>query len=348
MVIGVGGLIGLELCCQCVWYGVGCIILLEISELLLLIIEGELWCSFFDVEIEVVLGDCGDLVVICYVLLLYLVDIVFYVVVYKYVLVLECQLCEVVCNNILVIENVVCVCLEVCVEYFVFIFMDKVVDLVNVLGVSKCYVEMICQSLDQKFMYICFVMVCFGNVLVLVGSVVLLFCEQILCGGLVMVMDLEVSCYFMIIFEVCQLILQVVVLVLYGVIYILDMGELVLICVLVEQMICLIGKQLYKDIQIIYIGLCLGEKLYEILFYLDEDYCLIVYLKIFEVGVCMFLCDLVLGNVLCLCEVIVSYDIVSIQEILFVMMLEFLLIEQDVYILFVKVVFFLVCEVNRY
>jgi FlaA1/EpsC-like NDP-sugar epimerase len=40
------------------------IILLEISELLLLTIEGELRRSFPDVEIEAVLGDCGDPAVI--------------------------------------------------------------------------------------------------------------------------------------------------------------------------------------------------------------------------------------------------------------------------------------------
>lgn len=342
LVIGVGGFIGLELCCQCVCYGVGCFVLLEMSELLLLIIEVEFKCSFFDLDVEVVLGDCGDLVVICYVLLLLYVDVVFYVVVYKQVLVLECQLCEVVCNNILFIEMVVCVCVEVWIEYFVFIFMDKVVDLVNVLGVSKCYVEMICQSLDQKINYICFVIVCFGNVLVLVGSVVLVFCEQIFKGGLVIVIDLEVMCYFMIIFEVCQLILQVVVLVLYGVIYILDMGELVLICVFVEQMICLVGKQLYKDIVIIYIGLCLGEKLYEMLFYLDEDYCFMVYFKILEVGVCSFVCEQVLGNVFKLCEVIVIYDIDVINSILFVIMFEFVLLLQDDNVIFVIVLLFFV------
>ena len=46
MVTGAGGSIGSELCRQCARHGAGRIILLEISELLLLTIEGELRRSF--------------------------------------------------------------------------------------------------------------------------------------------------------------------------------------------------------------------------------------------------------------------------------------------------------------
>ncbi|KAG1529215.1 hypothetical protein G6F50_018150 [Rhizopus delemar] len=59
MVTGAGGSIGSELCRQCARHGAGRIILLEISELLLLTIEGELRRSFPDVEIEAVLACAG-------------------------------------------------------------------------------------------------------------------------------------------------------------------------------------------------------------------------------------------------------------------------------------------------
>ena len=112
----------------------------------------------------------------------------------------------------------------------------------------------------------------FGNVLASAGSVVPLFREQILRGGPVTVTDPEVSRYFMTIPEACQLILQAAASASHGAIYTLDMGELVPIRVLAEQMIRLTGKQPYKDIQIIYTGLRPGEKLHETLFYSDEDY----------------------------------------------------------------------------
>jgi FlaA1/EpsC-like NDP-sugar epimerase len=56
-----------------------------------------------------------------------------------------------------------------------------------------------------------------------------------------------------------------------GEIFVLDMGKPIRIAYLAEQMIRLSGKVLGDDIDIEYIGLRPGEKMYEELFHEDED-----------------------------------------------------------------------------
>jgi FlaA1/EpsC-like NDP-sugar epimerase len=73
--------------------------------------------------------------------------------------------------------------------------------------------------------------------------------------------------YFMTIPEACLLIMQTVVLGKGGEIFVLDMGEPIKISYLAEQMILLSGRIPGADIQIEYIGLRPGEKLYEELFH---------------------------------------------------------------------------------
>ena len=328
LVTGAGGSIGSELCRQCARHGAGRIVLLEMSELLLLNIEGELRRSFPDLQIEAVLGDCGDPAVIRHALGLCHVDAAFHAAAYKQVPVLERQLREAVRNNILATECVARACMEADVEHFVFISTDKAVDPVNSLGASKRYAEMICQSLDQKSQRTRFVTVRFGNVLASAGSVVPLFREQILAGGPVTVTDPDVTRYFMTIPEACQLILQAAASASHGAIYTLDMGEPVPIRVLAEQMIRLAGKQPYQDIQIIYTGLRPGEKLHETLFYSDEDYRPTAHPKVLEAGVRGFSRDLVLANVPKLREAISSYDTEAIKTILFATMPEFSPLQQ--------------------
>ena len=81
--------------------------------------------------------------------------------------------------------------------------------------------------------------------------------------------------------EACQLILQALALGQGGEIFVLDMGEPVKIRFLAEQIIRLAGKKL-EDIPIQYIGLRPGEKLYEELFYTDENLVATPHKKIFQ------------------------------------------------------------------
>ena len=323
VVTGAGGSIGSELCRQCARQGVSRIILVEINELSLLTIHGELQRSFPDLVVDGVLGDCGDPAVIRHALGRARADALFHAAAYKQVPVLEDQLREAVRNNVLATETVARASVDAGVPHFVLISTDKAVDPINVLGGSKRFAEMICQAYNARASATRFVTVRFGNVLGSAGSVVPLFRSQIERGGPVTVTHPEVTRYFMTIPEACQLILQAVASSSRGAIYTLDMGEPVLIRVLAEQMIRLAGKQPGRDIAIVYTGLRPGEKLHETLFYSDENCRPTGHSKILEAGVRHFSNEVILESIPRLREAVAAYDTGALREIFFTAMPEF-------------------------
>ncbi|WP_028914960.1 MULTISPECIES: polysaccharide biosynthesis protein [Pseudoxanthomonas] len=308
MVTGAGGSIGSELCRQCARHGARRIVLLEISELALLTIHAELARAFPDVEVEAVLGDCGDPAVTRHALERSSPDAVFHAAAYKQVPLLESQLREAVRNNVLATHTVAELCREYKVGTFVLISTDKAVDPANVLGASKRIAEMIAQSLDERVEGTRYVTVRFGNVLDSAGSVVPLFREQIRRGGPVTVTDPEVTRYFMTIPEACQLIMQAAASGSHAAIYTLDMGEPVPIRLLAEQMIRLAGKQPGRDIAIVYTGLRPGEKLHETLFYADEHYRPTAHPKILEASARECPADLLLQEIEHMRTAVTRYD----------------------------------------
>ncbi|WP_434025690.1 polysaccharide biosynthesis protein [[Pseudomonas] boreopolis] len=323
MVTGAGGSIGSEVCRQCARHGAQRIVLLEVDELALLTIDSDLRRLFPDVEVVRVLGDCGDPAVVRYALDRAGPDAVFHAAAYKQVPLLEEQLREAVRNNVLATENVARACHHAGVETFVFISTDKAVEPVNVLGATKRYAEMVCQSLDARNGSTRFVTVRFGNVLDSAGSVVPLFREQIRRGGPVTVTHPEVTRYFMTIPEACQLIVQAAASASHGAIYTLDMGEPVPIRILAEQMIRLTGKQPGKDVAIVYTGLRPGEKLHETLFYADENYRPTAHPKILEADVRVFPQDQVLQQVARLRDAVDRYDTAAMESVLGSLMPDF-------------------------
>jgi len=271
LVTGAGGSIGAELCRQCARNGTAKIALVEMDELALTRIEGELRRDFPRISLVPVLGDCGDAAVIAHAMRLAAPDAVFHAAAYKQVPVLETQLREGVRNNVLATRAVALAAIAHKVSTFVLISTDKAVDPVNVLGATKRLAEMLCQDLAGTSSTD-FITVRFGNVLDSAGSVVPLFREQIRRGGPVTVTDPEVTRYFMTIPEACQLIMQSVAIGSPQAVYTLDMGEPVSIRLLAEQMIRLAGKHPEVDVAIVYSGLRPGEKLHETLFHADERY----------------------------------------------------------------------------
>lgn len=316
MVTGAGGSIGSELCRQCARHGARRIVLLEVDELALLTIDSDLRRLFPDIEVVRVLGDCGDPAVVQHALERASADAVFHAAAYKQVPLLEEQLREAVRNNVLATESVARACHRAGIETFVFISTDKAVEPVNVLGATKRYAEMVCQSLDARDIATRFVTVRFGNVLDSAGSVVPLFREQIRQGGPVTVTHPEVTRYFMTIPEACQLIIQAAASASHGAIYTLDMGEPVPIRLLAEQMIRLSGKQPGKDIAIVYTGLRPGEKLHETLFYSDENYRPTAHPKILEADVRVFPQEQVLQQMARLRDAVARYDIAAMEAVL--------------------------------
>ena len=316
MVTGAGGSIGSELCRQCARHGARGIVLLEQDELALITIQADLRRSFPSLEVQAVLGDCGDPAVTAHALRLGQPEAVFHAAAYKQVPLLEAQVREAVRNNVLATDTVARLCREQGVGTFVFISTDKAVDPANVLGASKRLAEMIAQSQDRKDGGTRCVTVRFGNVLDSAGSVVPLFREQIRKGGPVTVTDPEVTRYFMTIPEASQLIMQAAAVASHAAIYTLDMGEPVPIRMLAEQMIRLAGKQPGRDIAIVYTGLRPGEKLHEVLFHEDEHYRPTSHSKILEAVAREVSSEQVRAGVERLGEAVARYDEAALEQVL--------------------------------
>ena len=155
---------------------------------------------------------------------------------------------------------------------------DKAVRPTNIMGASKRLSELIVQAYaseefnknpDSNESKPCFSMVRFGNVLGSSGSVVPLFKDQILKGGPITLTDKRVTRYFMTIQEAALLVIQSIHLAKGGEVFLLDMGEPILIKDLAIRMINLSGLEVKDndnpegDIEISEVGLRAGEKLYE-------------------------------------------------------------------------------------
>jgi FlaA1/EpsC-like NDP-sugar epimerase len=155
------------------------------------------------------------------------------------------------------------------VETFVLVSTDKAVRPSSIMGAAKRVAELVLQALANEQRHTCFTMVRFGNVLDSSGSVIPLFKKQIRNGGPVTVTHSDVVRYFMTIPEAVELVIQAGAMGNGGDVFVLDMGEPIRISELAAKMIKLSGLEVLTadnpegDIEISYIGLRPGEKLYE-------------------------------------------------------------------------------------
>lgn len=155
-------------------------------------------------------------------------------------------------------------------ERMVMISTDKAVNPSSVMGATKRLAEKILEREQKNFPETKFMAVRFGNVLGSRGSVIPKFEHQIASGGPVTVTHPDMKRYFMLIPEAVSLVIQAGALGHGGELFVLDMGEPVVIREMAELLIKLCGYEPYKDIDIVYSGIRPGEKLYEELFY-DEN-----------------------------------------------------------------------------
>ena len=269
MVTGGGGSIGTELCRQVAGFAPQALVILERSEFNLYRIQTELENRYPQLNLVTILGDVCDRQVAENVMQRYRPDMVFHAAAYKHVPILQAHPAEAVKNNITGTRITAEAASRFDCDKFVFISTDKAVNPTNILGATKRAGEIYCEGMNTVSSTR-FITVRFGNVLGSDGSVVPLFREQIRAGGPLTVTHPDMTRYFMTIRESCQLILQASVVEQEGGIYVLDMGDPVRIDYLAEQMIRLSGKEPGKDVEIQYVGLRPGEKLYEELFYDDE------------------------------------------------------------------------------
>ena len=134
------------------------------------------------------------------------------------------------------------------------------------MGVSKRIAEKYVQACNDHCDTTKFIITRFGNVLGSAGSVIPIFKSQLAQGGPLYVTHPEIERFFMTIPEAVQLVLQAAYMGKGGDIFVLKMGRPVKIRELAEKLILLAGKTPGRDIEIKYIGLREGEKMYEELF----------------------------------------------------------------------------------
>jgi len=271
LITGGGGSIGTELCRQVIQLNPSELIIVDNCELHLYTIEKELSEKFPNATIRPELVSVTDQVAMRRMLRHYRPKIIFHAAAYKHVPLLQPQVRAAMHNNILGTRILAEEAVMAEVDKFILISTDKAVNPTNIMGATKRVAEMVVQSYNLHTKRTKFITVRFGNVLGSKGSVVPLFQKQLESGGPLTVTHPEVSRYFMMIPEACQLILQSAVIGSGGEILVLDMGEPIQIRYLAEQMITLSGKTVGEDIEIKYVGLRPGEKLYEELFHDREE-----------------------------------------------------------------------------
>jgi FlaA1/EpsC-like NDP-sugar epimerase len=155
------------------------------------------------------------------------------------------------------------------VKKFVLISSDKAVRPTNIMGATKRLAEISVQAeaaINDKTI---FAIVRFGNVIGSSGSAIPIFQNQIENGGPITVTHPDISRYFMSIDEAVALVLQAGEMAQRSEVFVLDMGHPIKILDVVKRMVKANGKSLKTpdnpsgEIEIMFIGLRPGEKLFE-------------------------------------------------------------------------------------
>lgn len=270
LVTGGAGSIGSEICRQVLAFGAKKLLVFDIFENGLYEINNELGALYPPDTYRLLLGSIRDSARLKEIFDCYHPEIVFHAAAHKHVPMMEYNPREALKNNVFGTLNVARAAIDAHAEKFILISTDKAVNPANIMGASKRIAEMCIQLLNRES-GTDLAAVRFGNVLGSSGSVVPFFKKQIEHGGPVTVTHPEMRRYFMTIPEAVQLVLEAGAMAHGGEIFVLDMGEPVLIYDLACDLIRLSGMEPGKDIKIEFTGLRPGEKLFEEISLADED-----------------------------------------------------------------------------
>lgn len=270
-VSGAGGSIGSELVLRLSKLGPKKLILLENNEFSLYNLMTEIKTRIDDasIEVEPVLGSVCDREAMFSLLAKSKIDTIFHTAAYKHVHIVEANPFGGIQTNFFGTKNMADAATAAGVGVFLLISSDKAVRPTNVMGGTKRLAELYIQSLSKQPQKTKFLAVRFGNVLGSSGSVIPTFRAQLQHGGPLTVTHPEMQRYFMTLSEAVELVVQATAIGVSGEIMLLDMGEPVKIDTLARQMIELSGltvkdeKNPNGQVEITYVGLRAGEKLYE-------------------------------------------------------------------------------------
>nr|WP_314217790.1 nucleoside-diphosphate sugar epimerase/dehydratase [uncultured Campylobacter sp.] len=264
LVTGAGGTIGSEICKQCLKFGAKRLIMVEHSEFNLYSIneatgadarnELKMINVVYRHELEEVFAEFHP-------------EVVVHAAAYKHVPLCEFNPRLAVKNNVIGTKNVIDLSKKYGAKKVVLISTDKAVRPTNIMGTTKRICELYALNSNDAASDTQIVAVRFGNVLGSSGSVIPKFKRQIEANEPLTVTHPEITRYFMLVSEACQLVLQAASIAQGGELFVLDMGEPVKIADLAKRMLQLAGKE---ELGIKFVGLRPGEKLYEELL-IDEN-----------------------------------------------------------------------------
>jgi FlaA1/EpsC-like NDP-sugar epimerase len=267
MVTGGAGSIGTEIVLQLANYNPKSIIIVDQAETPLHHLELELSNKFQFIDFKFIIADVRDALEMENVFKNFHPNYIYHAAAYKHVPMMEKNRSQAILANVMGTKIVADLAVKYKVCKFIFISTDKAVNPTNIMGASKRIAEIYIQSLhyknENKPENTKFITTRFGNVLGSNGSVVELFKKQIQSGGPITLTHKEVTRFFMTIPEACQLVLEAAAMGSGGEIFLFDMGEPIKIYDLAKNMILLSGLKPNIDIELKFVGLRPGEKLYE-------------------------------------------------------------------------------------
>jgi FlaA1/EpsC-like NDP-sugar epimerase len=269
MVTGAGGSIGSEICRQIMAFQPQSLILVGRGENRIFAIERELRDLHAPTVLYACIGDVTNHDRMEQIFQTHRPEVVFHAAAHKHVPLMETNAGEAVRNNIFGTKCVADLADRYGAGSFVMISTDKAVHPTSVMGVTKHIAERYIHAMSQESATQ-FMVVRFGNVLGSAGSVVPIFQEQIRRGGPITVTDPRMTRFFMTIPEASQLVLQAATMGHNGEIFVLEMGEPVRIVDLARDLIRLNGLP-ENAVEITFSGIRPGEKLYEELYFDDEQ-----------------------------------------------------------------------------
>jgi len=271
LITGAGGSIGSEICRQAAVCAPKELYIMGRGENSIFNIKNELNEKFPQVKITEIICDITDEKRLRKIFERFSFDVVFHAAAHKHVPLMEKNPTEAFKVNVLGTYYLASLAVKYKIKKFIFISTDKAIKPTSIMGCSKRFAEEVIRSFSNKTDTV-FGMVRFGNVVGSRGSVIPIFKNQIAKGGPVKVTDPRMKRYFMTIPEAVTLVLQCMIFSSGGEVFILDMGEPILIDSLARELIRLSGLVPDQDIKIEYTGIRPGEKLYEELLLNDEGY----------------------------------------------------------------------------
>ena len=262
MITGAGGSIGSEIVRQCDKFGAKKLLLLDHSEYNLYQINEQV----LHTPTETLMQSVVDKKLLDKSFEKYRPEIVIHAAAYKHVPLCEENIEAAIFNNVIGTKNTIDISIKYRVERFVFISTDKAVRPTNVMGATKRICELYAQNIEGKETLITAVR--FGNVLGSSGSVIPKFKNLIEQNRALTITHPDITRFFMLIPEACQLVLQAAAIAKNNELFVLDMGEPIKIVDLATKMLKLYGKE---ELGVHFTGLRAGEKLYEELLLNEND-----------------------------------------------------------------------------